>query len=75
MTTPGFTAQASLRNINQYRATGQIQPQSAGSVVPQLSAICAIDQDGTAASGHVVYWCHLILDGVDVPLPHGIRFM
>jgi hypothetical protein len=75
MTTPGFTAEASLRNTNQYRATGPIQPQPRGSVVPQLGATCIIDQDGTAASGHTVYWCHLTLDGVDVPLPHGIRFM
>jgi hypothetical protein len=75
MTMPGFTAEASLMNINQYCATGRIQPpQPAGSVVPQLSATCIIDQDGTAATGHAVYWCHLMLDGVDVPLPRAVNF-
>jgi hypothetical protein len=74
MTMPGFTAEATLRNINQYRATGPIQPRPAGSVVPQLSATCIIDQDGTAASGHTVYSCHLRLDGVDVPIPRAILF-
>jgi hypothetical protein len=72
MTMPGFTAEASLRNINRYRATGPIQPQPPASVVPQLSARCFIDQDGTAAAGHTVYECHLILDGVEIPIPREV---
>jgi hypothetical protein len=72
MTMPGFTADASLMKINQYGATGPIRPQPAGSVVPQLSATCIIDQDGTAAAGHIVYQCHLILDGVEVHVPREV---
>jgi hypothetical protein len=70
MTMPGFTAEASLRDISQSFATEPGHPRLVG-VAPQFSATCSIDQDGTAASGHTVYWCHLVLDGVDVNIPPG----
>jgi hypothetical protein len=74
MIMPGFTAEASLTKIHPYRATGPTQSQPAGSVIPQLSATCIIDQDATAGTGHTVYRCHLTLDGVDVPLPRAVNF-
>jgi hypothetical protein len=69
MSMPGFTAEASLTRTNQYGALGSSKPQLEGSVVPQ---ICIIDQDATAATGHVVFWCHLMLDGIDIKIPRAV---
>ena len=69
MTTPGFTAEASLVKTHQHRILEpRPQSQPAGRVLPQ-ALICTIDEDATAASGKTVFGCQLVEDGIVIPVP------
>lgn len=71
MNMPGFTAEISLSRTTQHPALRRIHSRRGNGVEPQALR-CIIDQDGTAASGHVVFSCVLDQDGVEIYPPRKV---
>jgi hypothetical protein len=71
MSMPGFTADASLTNTRQhYALASEAVAVQTGTVLPQLSAFCVMDNVSLRPGEQLSYNCWLVgPDGSLVPIP------